>query len=149
MTDTAQPRPSSQIIAVPTTEDLERLRAQRAVVEQYLTDDSLQKYATPAGKLGTLRALLAAEVFAATQTYKLQCLGIVLGDALVLHSSLEWVIVEDDVGRDPALRLPGTSVIIYPLTMISKRVERGDSVDVFALFNDVSADVERLRGTGP
>jgi hypothetical protein len=87
-------------------------------------------------------------VFAATQTYELQCLGIVLGDALALHEGMEWVIVEDAYGRDPALRLPGTSVIAYPLTMISKRVERGDSVDVFALFDAVAADVERMRTEG-
>jgi hypothetical protein len=61
---------------------------------------------------------------------------------------MEWVIVEDSVGRDPALRAPGTSIIVYPLTMIAKRVERGESVDVFALFDDVSQDIERLRREG-
>jgi hypothetical protein len=129
--------------------DEARLREQRAVVEKYLAnDDSREKYTTPAGKLGTIRAILAAKVFAPTQTYELQSLGVVLGDALVLREGMEWVIVADSLGRDPALRAPGTSIIVYPLTMISKRVEKGETVDVFALFDAVSDDIERLRREG-
>jgi len=33
---------------------------------------------------------------------------------------MEWVTVEDEYGKDPALRFPGTTVIAFPLTMISK-----------------------------
>jgi Domain of unknown function (DUF3806) len=74
---------------------------------------------------------------APTETYKLQCLGITLGDALVQELGMEWVMVEDDYGRDPAIRLPGTTVVLFPLTMISKRVERGETVDIMELFRGV------------
>lgn len=43
------------------------------------------------------------------------------------------------------MRLPGTTIILFPLTMISQRVERGEQVDVFALFNGVAAQVDDLR----
>jgi hypothetical protein len=77
-------------------DDEQRLRKQRAVIEKYLaTEDSKKKYQTPAGKLGTIRALLNAKAF-----------------------------------------------ILYPITMISKRVERGEEVDVFDLFNNIVAVVE-------
>ena len=36
-------------------------------------------------------------------------------------------MVEDEKGRDPAIRIPGTTVILFPLTMISKRIERGEA----------------------
>jgi hypothetical protein len=39
-------------------------------------------------------------------------------------------MVADEYGRDPALRCPGTTVIVFPLTMISKRIEAGESVSV-------------------
>jgi hypothetical protein len=45
-------------------------------------------------------------------------------------------------GKDPAIRFPGTTVIAFPLTMISKRIEDGESIDVSELFSRVS---ERLR----
>jgi hypothetical protein len=72
-------------------------------------------------------------------------MGIVLGDAFVQEMKMEWVIVEDSSGRDPAVRMPGTTIIIYPMTMISKRVEKGEKVDVFDLFNGVADHIEKLQ----
>ncbi len=128
--------------------DQEHLQQQRRLVEKYVPDDSREKFNTAAGKLGAIRALLAGKVFAATQTYQLQSLGVVLGDALAFYCGMEWVLVEDAYGRDPALSAPGTSILVYPLTMISKRVENGEAVDVFDLFNAVASDIERLRRQG-
>lgn len=129
-----------------TEDDHIRLRDQHAVVERYLGNEaSKEKYKTAAGKLGTIRAILQAGVFKPDQTYELQCLGIVLGDAFVQELGMEWIMVEDEFGRDPAVRLPGTTIILFPLTMISQRVERGEQVDVFALFNGVAAQVDDLR----
>lgn len=128
--------------------DHQRLRDQCAVVEKFLAnDDSRRKYETAAGKLGTIRGLLEAGVFDNDQTYELQCLGIVLGDAFVQELGMEWVMVMDECGRDPAVRLPGTSILLFPLTMISKRVERGEDVDIFELFNGVAAQVEELSAS--
>lgn len=124
-----------QTISPLSARDSERLEAQRSVVTSYVSDSSLEKYRTAAGKLGTLRALLEAEVFEVDQTYELQCMGIVLGDALAQQHGFEWVLVEDDFGRDPALRFPQTTVLLFPLTMISKRIEQGEAFDVFDLFN--------------
>jgi hypothetical protein len=136
----------SQTVTSPSDADRQRLREQRAVVEKYLGDESSKtKYKTAAGKLGTIRAILDANVFKPNETYKLQCLGVVLGDAFAQELGMEWVMVEDARGRDPAVRLPGTSIILFPLTMISKRIERGQKVDVFELFNGVAADVEAAR----
>jgi hypothetical protein len=87
-------------------------------------------------------------VFKPSQTYELQSMGIVLGDAFVQELGMEWVIVQDTYGRDPAVRLPRTSIIIFPLTMISKRIEKGEQVDVFDLFNGVANEVEALRKRG-
>lgn len=140
------PTQPAQTVAALTDLDRERLAKQRAFVESFLADDaSRQKYQTTAGKLGTLRAILDAGAIEPGQTYELQCLGIVLGDALVQELGMEWVMVEDQHGRDPAVRVPGTTVILFPLTMISKRVERGEKVDVFSLFNQIADKLEDVR----
>lgn len=124
-------------------EDAERLAKQRAVVEKYLGDDeSRVKYAKPAGKLGLLRALLAKKVFHANQSYELQCMGVVLGDTFVQDMNFHWIVVQDDKGKDPAIRYKDTSIILYPLTMISKRIEKGEALDVFELYNSITAIVE-------
>ena len=49
---------------------------------------------------------------------------------------------------DPAIRMPKTTIILFPLTMISKRIERGEEVDVFDLFNGVVAKVEEIQRQG-
>jgi hypothetical protein len=137
---------SPQKITALTEADQKRMRDQRAVIEQYLPDDgSRQKYKRAAGKLGIIRAILDRNQFKPTQTYELQCLGIVLGDAFVQDLKMEWVMVENESGRDPAVRLPKTTIIMFPLTMISKRVERGERVDVFDVFNGVTAKVEEMQ----
>ena len=130
---------AEQTVSALTEDDHKRLDEQRAVVTNYLTDEGRSKFATAPGKLGTLRALLEAEVFQADQRYELQSMGIVLGDVFVQDIGFSWVMVEDEYGRDPALKYQETSIILFPLTMISKRVERGEQVDVFDLYNSVAA----------
>jgi hypothetical protein len=133
-----------QQISEPTPEDLQHLAKQRAFIEGYLADASRDAYATAAGKLGLLRALLEAKVFRPDQTWELQSMGIVLGDALAQELGLRWVMVQDEYGRDPALAVPGRSVLIFPLTMVAKRVEAGQPVDVFDLFNWAAARTREL-----
>jgi len=134
------------VISDLTPDDLASLAKQRGFIETYLADDlSREKYKAAAGKLGLLRALLAARAFDSSQTWELQAMGVVLGDALVQELGLRWVIVEDEQGRDPALAVPGKTVLLYPLTMISKRVESGQVVDIFDLFNWTAGQVEVLE----
>ena len=138
---------ADQKITEPTPEDLQRLELQRGTLERYIDDESsFANYQKTAGKLGLIRTLLEESFVAPEQKYEVQCMGVVLGDAFVEHLGFEWVIVEDAHGRDAAIRLPGTSIILFPLTMISKRIERGESVDVFDLFNGVVDEVDRIRG---
>jgi hypothetical protein len=135
-----------QTISPLEAEDEQRLQEQRAVVHRYVADESRGSLEQVAGKLGLIRALLDAAVFSPEQTWELQCLGIVLGDALVQHiARARWVMVEDEYGRDPAVRVEGTTVLLFPLTMVSKRIEAGEPVDVFDLFNAILDDIDRLR----
>jgi len=135
---------ADQTISPLAPEDEQRLEEQRHVVTRHLNEDGLEKFQVPAGKLGTLRALLDAKVFAADQTYELQSMGIVFGDVFVQDLGFHWVMVEDEYGRDPAVKYADSSVIAFPLTMISKRLERGEEVDVFDLYNAIASELLEL-----
>lgn len=137
----ASPATIEQRTTAPTAEDLERLEAQRDWVRGHFAEEAQHKYANLADKLRLLQAILDAEWIDGEETLKLQCLGITLGDALAQELGAEWVMVEDEYGRDPALSIPGTTTLLFPLTMISKRVERGEQVDVQALFDGVLGHV--------
>ena len=135
------PKPG-QIFERLTPDDEERLRTQRAVIERYLDNDEKSRisYSQAPGKLRLLRAILKAKTIDVSNTYGLQCMGVVFGDAIVQECGWLWRMVEDEYGRDPCVKVPGSSMILFPLTMISKRIERGEEVDVLALFNTVIAD---------
>jgi Domain of unknown function (DUF3806) len=126
-----------QRVDMPGEEDLLRIEAQRNWVRNDFADDAIQKYSLLSEKLRLLQAILDAGWIEPSETAKLQSLGITLGDALAQELGMEWVMVEDEYGRDPAIRLPGTTVILFPLTMISKRVEKAEAVNVVELFNGV------------
>lgn len=129
-------------------DDTARLEAQRTWVRDHYSEDTRHQYDLLDGKLRLLDTILKNKWIAANETVKLQSLGVAFGDALAQHMGLRWVAVEDQYGRDPALILDGTSVRVFPLTTISKRIERGEDVDVYALFEDACRTIERVKNEG-
>jgi len=129
-------------------DDIADLEAKRTWVRGHYDEVARGKYDTLDGKLRLLDAILQNKWIAPDETLKLQCLGVTFGDALAQRLGLTWVAVEDDFGRDAALTLNGTSIRVFPLTSISKRIERREEVDVYGLFEQVCSMIERLRRDG-
>ncbi|WP_445372308.1 DUF3806 domain-containing protein [Methylomonas sp. HW2-6] len=127
------------------SEDIARVEAQRKWVREHYPPESEEKYQTLDGKLVLLNAILKNKWIEPNETAKFQCLGITFGDALAQKLGLKWVAVEDEYGRDPALIAEGTSIITFPLTSISKRIEKGEEVDVFNLFENACAKINELK----
>ena len=107
-------------------------------------DASRFKAETIQGRLDLIDAMLANKWIDPSETVKLQSLGVVFGDAVAQELLLDWVVVDDEYGRDAALNWPGTSVLCHPLTMISKRVEDGEPVDVWDLFQLICDRLKEL-----
>ena len=138
----------AQIIREQTEEEIARLEAQRKWVREHYEHNPESSYATVSGKLKVVNTILESEWVEPHETVKLQCLGVAFGDALSQDLGLRWATVEDEDGADPALIYDGQSIIVFPLTSISKRVERGETVDVYNLFGEtcktiLGAKVER------
>lgn len=126
-----------------TNDDVARLSAQRKwVLDHY---DDHQRAESVEGKLRLLNVILSEGWIEPHETVKLQSLGVVLGDALAQELSLTWRIVSDEYGRDPALILDGTTLRLFPLTMISKRIEKGEQVDVVEMFGGVCSQVRTIE----
>jgi hypothetical protein len=136
---------AEQTIRAPDKNDIQRL-ARQVVDVGTLTERHVgRSLANDDTDLDAIQYLLDRPVLDAGQTYELQCLGIVLGRRLVpAIEGLAWCVVEDEYGVDPALRYLDTSLILFPLTMISKRVEAGEHVNVRAMFEGVRARVAEL-----
>jgi hypothetical protein len=128
--------------------EVDWLAAQRGKAEALLDDGSRAAYQDIPGKLGLIRAILEAKALTAGQTFELQGLGIILGDALAARLGMKWRMMEDNHGTSPCLVLAGTSIILFPQTMISKRIERGETIDILPFFNGIVAKIEELRDKG-
>jgi len=126
----------AQTIREQTEEEIARLEAQRKWVREHYEHNPESAYATVSGKLKVVNTILESEWVEPHEAVKLQCLGVAFGDALVQDLGLRWATVEDEDGADPALIYDGQSIIVFPLTSISKRIERGETVDVYKLFGE-------------
>ena len=126
-------------------EDTLRIEKMRNWIREHYDPEARDLYDDLEGKLRLLDTILMGDWIQPSETDKLQCLGITFGDALVQKMGVAWVAVEDEYARDPALRDPGKTTVIFPMTSISKRIEKGESVDVRALFEDACRTIARLR----
>jgi hypothetical protein len=98
--------------------------------------------------LPVLQRLIDDRAFSKTQTYELQSLGIAFGDVLASELRLQWVMVTDEYGTDPTLRFKGTTVQVNALTMISKRIEKDEAVDLRELLRITRQQLTRLPESG-
>lgn len=129
-----------------TDDDVARLAEQCRVASGLAEEASGRVLDGSATDLDSIQSIVDAGLLNATQTYQLQCLGIAFGRVLAASiPELKWAIIDDEYGRDPTLRLAQTSIQINCLTMLSKRVEAGDTVDLHALFDGVVEHVASLR----
>jgi hypothetical protein len=145
--EAAQP-PMSKFTEL-SNEDRTRLDRQRAIV----ATAAKQKYGvtvlTKSVKdLPLLQRLIDDKAFSKTQTYELQSLGVAYGDVLASELPLRWVMVSDEYGTDPTLRFKSTTVQINALTMISKRIEKGEATDLQELLRVTREQLTRLPGGG-
>lgn len=125
------------------------MRRQRAAVDEL----ARRHVGTPVmgGQLDDLRViqeLLDQRAVPSDEIFQLQALGVVLGDVMERQLGFKWVIVEDDLGRSRALRFEDTDTLVFPITMISKRVERDVRFTVDELY-DKAAEIAARGGTLP
>lgn len=95
--------------------------------------------------LRVIQAIVDSAGLKSDQTFELQALGVALGDVLAAQLGLEWIALQDELGRSRALRFGETDVVLFPVTMISKRVEAGLPVSVEELWEKARRTVADAR----
>jgi hypothetical protein len=128
-----------------TDEMTQNIEAKRTWVKNHYTPEAINEYDTIAGKLTLLDTILKSNWIEKDETVKQQSLGITLGDIFVQDMNFTWVQVEDEYGTDPAIKLPDTTIILFPLTMISKRVESGQDIDIYDFYQEVKEKIYEIK----
>jgi len=96
--------------------------------------------------LQRLQRLIDSREILSTNTQELQALGIVFGKVFVNETpNYDWWVVEDEYGEDACIRYKQTSLVVFPQTMLSKRIEDGEEVNVQMLYVGLRERLESIR----
>ena len=113
------------------------LQEQRRVADDYVRAHLGRQLHQKRSDLELLSRLVAEHKLENADKKTLQALGVALGDVFLNeHKKLRWQVYEDTAGSSHAICLAETEHCIFPITMISRRVEAGFSPDVEALYNE-------------
>lgn len=110
----------------------------------FLPEDEQQKYEELSVKLAIINTYLTQTEDLTISEGNLIALGACLGDALAQDVGLDWVSVEDEDGEYVALNRSETTLIVNPLPMILRRVEAGETVDIYSMFISLSSRLKEL-----
>jgi len=137
--------PSEPRFAELSRNDGARLDRQRGIVAAAAKRYGMGNLTKTKKDLSILQKLIDLRVFKKSQTYELQSLGVAFGDVMSSELSLRWVMVTDEYGTDPTLRFKKTALQINALTMISRRIEADQPVDLSELLRKTREQVARVE----
>lgn len=74
-----------------------------------------------------------------------QAMGVVLGNVMIADfpSALEWKVYEDKLGRSRAVCAKRTTDCLFPVTMLSRRMEVGTKPNVRKIYDDAILLLEK------
>lgn len=135
-----------QIITAPDDEWTTYI-AQMWLLGSQISEDVIgQKMDGSMHDIDRLQAIIDSSQVSTENTQELQSLGILLGKVFVNETpNYDWWVIEDEYGKDACVRYKETSLLIFPQTMISKRIEDGEQVNVSELFLGLCQDLERIK----
>ncbi len=106
-------------------------------VEKRMLPCSERMFKGPVGKIKFLQLIIDSRKIKRNETVKLRCLGTYFGQTIVEATGWPWKVVEDEYGIDLAIQAPGSDALIYPISMISQRIEADERFDVMKLFDSL------------
>mgnify|MGYP002712355542 FL=1 len=75
-----------------------------------------------------------------------QAMGVALGKLILADfpNTFEWKVYEDEIGRSRALCVKQTSECLFPVTMLSRRMEVGSKPNVKQIHTDAILRMEKF-----
>ena len=133
-------------IEVPDHDDLTRLAKQLLHADAVVLAASGEHLTGDVSDLELVQKVMDAKALDREATYSLQALGIAFGKVFVnQNENYDWWMVEDEYGRDPSIQYKETSIRVFPQTMISKRVEDDQTVNVREMYDGLLVQLGDIR----
>lgn len=91
--------------------------------------------------LDKIQRLVDRSIIRRSDVEQWQALGVVFGDVLAAELNLHWVSYQDERGQSKALQWKKTRNFVFPVTMLSRRVQFKQEIDVFDIFEQIESDI--------
>lgn len=112
----------------------------------YFDEESEGRLDRTGADLRKAQEVFEKEGFTADDRQELLALGAVLGYVFAANTRMEWAVITNEYGTNLGLWNPDTGFVLYPLSMILKRVEDGRAVDIPALYRSFVDDLGLAPG---
>ncbi len=83
-----------------------------------------------------------------TNTEAIISLGLSFGQLFVEKNEFEWVRVSDEYGEETVVSPKGWRTICSPISMIQKRLERNEHVDICDLYENTVSSILQIIEDG-
>lgn len=132
-------------ISLPDDEWVGYITKMWALGNQISEDLTKQQMDGSMNDLDRLQAIIDSGKITADLTLDLQTLGIIFGRVFVNEMpDFDWWIVEDEHGKGACLRYKETNLLVYPQTILSKRIEEGENMNVKEFYFDLKQNLEKV-----
>jgi len=134
-------------IETPTAADMEELARRLVHAGALVAQCAGSRLDGSLKDLERIQAVLDSNTVEPEATYSIESLGVAFGVVFVNHNpGFDWCIVEDDWGRTSAIRYNATPALIFPVDMITKRLEAQEMFDVSKLYGGLCAHLGEIIG---
>lgn len=99
--------------------------------------------------LDLLQRIIHKGLVAKDDRLRLQAMGVVLGNVMAQEFGMVWQVYEDRLGRSRALCVEDTQHCLFPITMLSRRMEVGLLPDVKEIYDYCHEEIKPYLKRNP
>lgn len=132
----------------PTEADIDYLALRWLALGRYAWEQLGREFVKSERDLDVLQLLADAYVGDKAPDTLSESLGVGLGRTVIACiPGFDWTVVDDEFGRDIALRFGATSLVANVIGMVVKRFESGEHIDFRALYRFILSQMESFKLT--
>lgn len=146
VSDQPPPAPKKEV-AITDLSWMDKNKMEKEITE--LSELTQTKLGTPIRKdlsdLDTMQRLVDRNIVAQDDYGTQQAMGLALGNLIQADfpNTFEWKVYEDEIGRSRALCVKKTNDCLFPITMLSRRMEVGSKPNVKKIHTDAILLMEK------
>ena len=136
----------NQSIEAPSNADIDAIAQYLLYAKNLIRKSSGIEPTGDESDLHLIQSCLDSLVNSTENIYEFQALGLWFGKVFLENNAgYDWWMVEDEHGRDPTIRWQNTTLLIFPQTMLSKRIEDGVNINIVELYHALCSQVKQIQ----